>query len=430
MPAGRRPSKPPPECEADAEPPRSIRGDMPHEEFAASPDTLHIDDSDDQRPHIVLVDYGPEHISEHVLAKIEDCVPFLDKESISWLDIRGISHKQTFVKLREIFKIHPLALADMVNVPQRPKTESYPDQHLIITRMVSLVGHQLQTEQFAILFGKGFVVTVQEEPDVDCLDPLRERIRVSSGHIRNAGADYLAYALFDAVIDGFYPVLERYGEALEELELRLLSPQGAASTDIFAIKRELLELRRAIWPQREVLTQIMRDESTHVHQATRPYFRDTYDHAVQIMDMVETFRELASSLMDLHMSTISNRLNEVMKVLTIVSTIFLPMTFVAGVYGMNFNPDRSPYNMPELNWFYGYPFSLVLMVASVVILLLFYRSKGWIGRRGDTLGSVLTGFRQGRHAFAFLPGGPPRKRKRAKTTGLPANAPGNRSSES
>jgi magnesium transporter len=301
-----------------------------------------------------------------------------------------------------------------VNVPQRPKTETGQEQHLIITRMVSLVGHQLQTEQFAILFGKGFVVTVQEEPDVDCLDPLRERIRVATGHMRKAGSDYLAYALFDAVIDGFYPVLERYGEALEELELRLLSPQGASSTDIFAIKRELLQLRRAIWPQREVLTQIMRDESVHIQDATRPYFRDTYDHAVQIMDMVETFRELASSLMDLHMSSISNRLNEVMKVLTIVSTIFLPMTFIAGVYGMNFNSERSPFNMPELNWFYGYPFSLVLMVVSVVILLLYYRSKGWIGRRGDTLGSVLTGFRQVRR---LLPGAPPPKRRRVKTSG-------------
>jgi magnesium transporter len=407
--SGRSSKTPPPHCAVDDEPPRSVRSEMPHEKFAAPPDALHLDETSGERPRIVLVDYGPGHVDEHVLDKVEECIPYLDQDSVTWLDIRGISHKQTFVKLGEIFKIHPLALADMVNVPQRPKTESYPDQHLIITRMVSLVGHQLQTEQFAILFGKGFVVTVQEEPDVDCLDPLRERIRISSGHIRSAGSDYLAYALFDAVIDGFYPVLEMYGEALEELELRLLSKQGAASTDIFAIKRELLQLRRAIWPQREVLTQIMRDESKHIHDATRPYFRDTYDHAVQIMDMVETFRELSSSLMDLHMSTISNRLNEVMKVLTIVSTIFLPMTFVAGVYGMNFNSEKSPWNMPELNWFYGYPFSLVLMVVSVVVLLLFYRSKGWIGRRGDTLGSVLTGFRQVRRVF--VPGRAHKRRK-------------------
>lgn len=410
---GRSSKLPPARRVDDEQPPRSVR-EMPHEEFAASPEALHLDDTNDQRPRIVLFDYGPDHISEHVLEKVEDCVPFLDADSVSWLDIRGITHKQTFVKLGEIFKIHPLALADMVNVPQRPKTESDREQHLIITRMVSLVGHQLQTEQFAILFGKGFVVTVQEEPDVDCLDPLRERIRVSGGNIRKAGSDYLAYALFDAVIDGFYPVLERYGEALEELELRLLSPHGASSTDIFAIKRELLQLRRAIWPQREVLTQIMRDESAHIHDATRPYFRDTYDHAVQIMDMVETFRELASSLMDLHMSSISNRLNEVMKVLTIVSTIFLPMTFIAGVYGMNFHHESSPFNMPELDWYYGYPFSLVLMVASVVGLLLVYRSRGWIGRRGDALGSVLTGFRTVKDAL--LPEDPPRKRKRTKTT--------------
>jgi len=378
---------------------------------------LHLDDADDERPQIVLVDYCATRIVEKTLAKIEDCLPYLAHDSISWIDIRGIRHKQTFEKLGEIFKIHPLALADMVNVPQRPKTESYAEQHLIITRMVAMRGDSFQTEQFAILFGKHFVITVQEEPDVDCLDPLRERIRLAGGTIRQSESDYLAYALLDAVIDGFYPVLEFYGEALDQLELRLLKAHGSSSVEIFGMKRELLQLRRAIWPQRELLAQLLRENTVHINEATRPYFRDTYDHAVQIMDMVETFREIASSLMDLQMTGISNRLNEVMKVLTIVSTIFLPMTFVAGVYGMNFNPDKSPFNMPELNWPYGYPFSLLLMVLSVVILLGYYRSKGWIGKKGDSFGKVFTGYRRMKQAV-FDEAPRPRTAKKTKQKSL------------
>ncbi len=385
--------------------PRSIRStELPREHEGTAPGTLLIESTD--RPHMVLFDFSEKLLEEHVLDRIEDVIPFIDKESLTWIDIRGIGHRQTFEKLGEIFHIHPLALEDMVNVPQRPKTEVFPDQQLIITRMVLMNGDSIQTEQFAILFGKGFVITVQEEPEHDCLEPLRNRIRHGRGTIRTATSDYIAYALFDAVIDGFFPVLEACGEALDELELRVLKGQVTSSADIFSMKRELLALRRAIWPQRDVLAQLLRDESPHIQPETRPYFRDTYDHAVQIMDMVETFREIASSLMDLLMSGVSNRLNEVMKVLTIVSTIFLPMTFVAGVYGMNFNPDKSPYNMPELNWEWGYPFSIAVMALSAGVLLLYYRTQGWIGRRGDNLGRVLVQVRRARRAF-----GPPTTKK-------------------
>lgn len=369
--------------EHEAEGPTSRAFDLAREVVGASPGTLRIDS--EERPEIVLCDYGPSKQEEHTLGDIEEVLPFIDKDSITWVDIRGISHRRTFERLGEIFKIHPLALEDMVNVPQRPKSEVYRDQHLIVTRMVTIHQGRLSSEQFAILFGKGFVVTVQEERDTDCLDPVRKRIREARGTIRTRGADYLAYALVDAVIDGFYPVLEHYGEELDELELKVLSSARASSAEIFAMKRDLLQLRRAIWPQRDLLGLLLREDSPHISEETQPYLRDTYDHAVQIMDMVETFREIASSLMDLLMTGVSNRLNEVMKVLTIVSTIFLPMTFVAGVYGMNFNPESSRWNMPELNWAYGYPFSVALMLASAGSLLLYYRHKGWIGAADPAL---------------------------------------------
>jgi magnesium transporter len=356
----------------------------------AAPGTLLIGDGD--RPEIYLVDYNEDHVHEHKLGSIDDARKYLidDQATVTWIDVRGIDHRATFERLGEIFNLHPLALEDVVNAPQRPKSDEYPTQQLLITRMANVDEKgDLQTEQLAILFGKGFVLTVQEEPRMDCLDPVRARIRSGRGSIRRLGADYLAYALFDAVIDGFYPVLESYGERLEELELMVsdLNRPTTTSTEIFQMKRDLLTLRRAIWPQRDLLSSLLRDHSPHISADTRVYLRDTYDHAVQIIDMVETFREIASGLMDLFMTGVSHRLNEVMKVLTVLSTIFLPMTFIAGVYGMNFDTEVSPVNMPELKWWLGYPVSIVLMGGSASGLLYYYWRKGWIGQSGTWGGS-------------------------------------------
>jgi magnesium transporter len=352
---------------------------VPVEEPCDAPGTLRLDET--VVPRIMMIDYGEHEVVERELKSIDECVPFLESNNTTWIDIQGIGQSKLFESLGKIFRIHPLALEDCVNVPQRPKSDVYPEQQVLITRMASLSEGDLVTEQLAILFGKGFVVTVQEEPNIDCLDPLRYRIRKARGSIRTAGADYLAYAIFDAVIDGFYPVLEHFGESLDELEMNVAEHGTSNSTEIFELKRELLALRRAVWPQRELLASLLRDDSPHITADTRVYFRDTYDHSVQVMDMVETFREIASSLMDLQMTMVSNRLNEVMKVLTILSTIFLPMTFVAGVYGMNFSTEKSPFNMPELNWHLGYPFSILLMIGSAGSLLYYYYRKGWIGQR-------------------------------------------------
>nr|WP_240806795.1 magnesium/cobalt transporter CorA [Polyangium spumosum] len=348
----------------------------------APPGTLLVEDPN--KPKMYLIDYGLDHIVERWIDSVDEAMPYLidDRPSITWIDVQGIGHKPTFERLGEVFGIHPLALEDVVNVPQRPKSDVYPGQQVIICRMAQADDKgALVTEQIAIVFGKGFVLTVQEEPSADVLEPVRERIRKGRQLMRTGGSDYLAYALFDAIIDGFYPVLEKLGDRLDEIELDALRGKDGTAHQIHDVKRELLSLRRTIWPQREVANSLLRDGSPHIQEHTRLYLRDTYDHAVQVMDMVETFREVASGLMDLHLSGVSNRMNEIMKVLTIISTIFLPLTFIAGVYGMNFDTRVSAYNMPELEWRYGYPFSIALMLLSVAALFVFYWRKGWIGNR-------------------------------------------------
>ncbi|MEO6419567.1 MAG: magnesium/cobalt transporter CorA [Polyangiaceae bacterium] len=359
----------------------SLHPTLPRVPPGSAPGTLLIEAG--PKPKLFLIDYCEDKVVERELSSVDEIVAYLedDVSSITWIDVRGITDRASFERLGEIFKIHPLALEDVVNIPQRPHADVYPNQQLLITRMVQMTpAGELEGEQLAILFGKGYVLTIQEEPERDCLDPVRERIRKGRGNIRVAGSDYLAYALLDAVIDGFFPVLETLGERLEDLEVEVTERYEGMPQKVHVLKRELLLLRRAIWPQRDLLNALVRDDSPHISKETRVYLRDPYDHAVQVMDMVETFREITSGLMDLYMSGVSNRMNEIMKVLTIISTIFLPMTFIAGVYGMNFDTAASPYNMPELKWRYGYPMALALMAISVIGLLVFYRRKGWLGR--------------------------------------------------
>lgn len=348
----------------------------------ASPGTLLIGEG--EPPKIFVIDYGPGVLFEKELSHVDEVIQYLTDEhpSITWIDVRGISNRASFERLGEIFKIHPLALEDVVNVPQRPHTDEYPEQQVIISRMVHLGDdHVVHTEQLGIVFGQGWVLTIQEESTRDCLDGVRSRIRRGKGNIRQLGADYLAYAILDAVVDGFFPLLEVFGERLEELEHQALEAQQRMSSHIHDVKREMLTVRRAIWPQRDVVNALLRGESKHVTEGTRVYLRDTYDHTIQVMDIVETYREIASGLMDLYLSGVSNRMNEVMKVLTILSTIFMPLTFIAGIYGMNFeyDADSAPTNMPELSWKYGYVFALVMMAISVIGLIVFYWRKGWIG---------------------------------------------------
>jgi magnesium transporter len=353
-------------------------------EPGAPPGTLVVEAG--ARSRIFLMDYCHDRVVvEKELASIDEVVPYLedDTPSISWIDVRGLTDRATLERMGEIFRIHPLALEDVVNVPQRPKTDAYPEQQLVITKMVSLVDGDVGAEQVGIIFGKGYVLTVREEPQRDCLESVREMLRRGRGSIRSHGADHLAYAIIDAAVDSFYPVLETMGEQLDALELDAATAPRGVSRRIHFVKRELLTVRRCIWPQRDLVNALLRDGSPHVTAETRLFLRDTYDHVVQVMDMVETFREIAGGLMDLYLSGVSNRMNEIMKVLTIISTIFLPMTFIAGLYGMNFDTNVSHLNMPELKWRYGYLFAVGLMAASSIGLMGFYVRKGWIGRGGE-----------------------------------------------
>ncbi|MCC5631483.1 magnesium/cobalt transporter CorA [Nostoc sphaeroides] len=344
------------------------------------PGTIFID-ADAPPPIIFLIDYNQTNFIHEQIATPEECVPYLEMESVSWVDVQGLGCQDILQRLGNVFELHPLVLEDIVNVPERPKTEDYEDQLLFIARMVVPKERTcgFYSEQVSLILGKNYLLTVQEEPEHDCFEEVRSRIEKNKGTIRKQGADYLAYALLDAIIDGFFPVLELYGERIEELEEEVIvKPTPQTLQNIYQIRRELLQLRRAIWPQRDAINSLIRDAPDLISEEVRIYLRDCYDHTVQVMDMVETYRELASGLMDVYLSAVSNKMNEIMKVLTVVSTIFIPLTFVAGIYGMNFNTEKSPYNMPELNWYWGYPLCWAVMLAIAFGLLFFFWRRGWL----------------------------------------------------
>ncbi|MDX2241698.1 MAG: magnesium/cobalt transporter CorA [Leptolyngbyaceae cyanobacterium bins.302] len=343
------------------------------------PGTLDID-PDAPQPVIVLIDYAEERAIRQELDTPEDCIPYLDTESVSWVDVKGLGSEDVLQRLGSVFNLHPLVLEDIVNVPQRPKVEEHGNQLLIIARMVTL--HEddrtFESEQVSLILGRHYLLTVQEEPRYDCFGPIRERIRTGKGAIRRSGSDYLAYALIDSIIDGFFPVLEAYGEQLEDLEDEVVSnPTRSTLQKVHDIRRELLTLRRAIWPQRDSINALIRDGNELLSKEVLVYLRDCYDHTIQVLDMVETYREVASSLMDVYLSSVSNRMNEIMKFLTVISAIFIPLTFIAGVYGMNFNTEKSPFNMPELNWYFGYPLCIAFMAAIAGGLVFIFWRRGW-----------------------------------------------------
>ena len=353
--------------------------DYYYDEQGSMPGTLKIP-KNAPPTEIVLIDYSEAERTRVQLEQPEDSIVYLDTASVSWVDVLGLGSEEILRRLGKVFKLHPLVLEDIVNVPQRPKVEDYENQLVIISQMVLVKenGTGFWVEQVSLVLGKHYLLTVQEEPSRDCFQPVRDRIRAGKGSIRKQGPDYLAYTLIDAIIDGFFPVLEAYGERIEELEDEVVTkPTRRTIEKIYQIRRELLALRRAIWPQRDAINSIIRDGSDLISPEVRVYLRDCYDHAVQVMDMVETYRELTSGLMDIYLSSVGNRMNEIMKLLTVISSIFIPLTFIAGVYGMNFNTEKSPLNMPELNWYWGYPACLGLMAAIAIGLIFFFWRRGW-----------------------------------------------------
>lgn len=338
----------------------------------SAPGTL-IADPNAEKTKIRIVAYNAEKVLEKDIEDISTVRSILNQWPAAWIQVTGLRDLAAITQLGEIFNLHRLALEDVINVHQRPKVEQYKDYCFTVVRAV----HDREgyaPEQVSIFLGKNFVLSFQEE-HLDCFEPVLTRIREGKGRTRTAGPDHLAYALIDASIDSFFPVLERYGELVESLEDSIIArPTASVMERIHGMRRGLLTLRRAVWPLREAMSTLYRDPIPFIDDEERIYLRDCYDHVIQIMDLLENYRDVTSGLMEVYLSSISNRTNEIMKVLTIISAIFIPMTLIAGIYGMNF-----PAQVPDLAWRWGFPFAIGLMAAVVLVLLLFFRVKGWWG---------------------------------------------------
>lgn len=336
---------------------------------------------DAPQPVITVVAYSATELVEKEIKKPGEIESFLKKYPVTWVNVDGLGDAAVIMEIGQMFKIHNLALEDVMTFHQRAKVEMYDDQFYIVGHMLKWIDDEIKIEQLNIFLGKDFVVTFQDGP-IDCMDPARERIRKGTGRLRSSGPDYLAYSLLDTVIDSYFPILENYGDSLEELEEQIIEkPSRSVIGKIHKVKRDLLILRRSIWPLREAVNSLLRDTPDAFSKETLIHLRDCYDHAVQILDFIETYRELSADLQDVYLSSISNRMNEVMKVLTIITTLCVPPTLVAGIYGMNFDNNVSPYNMPELRWHYGYPFALGLMVVIAVLTLIVMWLQGWLGEK-------------------------------------------------
>jgi len=339
------------------------------------PGTLvHVGEEKTEKVRITLIDYDETNIKESKIESIEDVFSFKDKPTVTWVNIDGVHRTDIIQKIDTHFGIHPLVLEDIVNTGQRPKMEDYGDYLFVVLKMMycEKEGEDIIFEQVSIILGPNYVISFQEK-EGDVFEAVRERIRGSKGRIRKMGADYLAYSLLDAIIDNYFVILEQFGMKIEELEDKLLgSVDQKMARSIHDIKRNMIFLRKQIWPLREVISGFQRNESKLIKKATGIYLRDVYDHTIQVIDTIESFRDTLSGLHDIYLSSISNRMNEIMKVLTIFAAIFIPLTFMAGIYGMNFE------FMPELKWKYGYFILLGLMAFVGIGLAVYFKKKKWL----------------------------------------------------
>lgn len=351
-----------------------------HPDVGAAPGTLMVAEGA-LEPKIRAITYqkakngnGVGDVKDREITDVGQLASALESDKITWIDVQGFGDTQTIKEIAEVFAIHPLALEDIVNVPQRPKSDVYGEDVLVVTRMVSLDEKRaVQMEQVAVLLIKNCVITFQERYG-DILDPLRVRINDPTTRIRKLGPDYLMYAIIDTVVDGYYPVIDELGDHLEELENVVMdNPSTQALMQLNQTKNLLVNLRRAVWPQREAVNAMIREENAYISEEVRVYLRDTYDHCMQTAEVIEMYREMATGLINIYLSSVANRSNEVMKVLTIMASIFIPLTFMAGIYGMNFE------NMPELKMKWAYPTLWFVMSTTAIGMVIYFWRKGWIG---------------------------------------------------
>jgi magnesium transporter len=310
-----------------------------------------------------------------VATVMSDCYIRKEDPYISWINIDGVHNVEIIRALGEQYNLHPLLLEDVLNTELRPKIESFDRYLFVLLKMLTYNAKtcEVEAEQVSLVLGENFVISLQEEREGDVFDPIRARLENANGKTRKAGADFLLYSLVDMIVDNYFVVLEKLGERLEDLEMEITgSPDQESLKALYQLKRELITVRKSVWPLREIVSTLERDETSLIKKETRKYIRDVYDHTIQVIDTTESYRESMSSLLDVYLSSISNKTNEVMKVLTIISTIFMPLTFIAGVYGMNFQ------HMPELEWRYGYFLVMGIMFIISLIMIYFFRRRKWL----------------------------------------------------
>ncbi len=335
---------------------------------------IHVGDKNLVAPRITIIDYDEQNLWEKQDAKIEDCLEFKTSPTVTWINIDGIHDTQIIEKIGSHYDLHALTLEDILTTGQRPKFEDLEKHLFVVLNMLSFneQKQQIQAEQVSIILGPNFVISFQENIG-DVFEQIRDRIRNAKGRIRKMGCDYLMYSLLDAIVDNYFAILEKLGEKIEYLEEKLVSSADEQTLKrIHQLKREMIFLRKSVWPLRELISGLERSESDLIKSSTNVYLRDLYDHTIQVIDTVEGFRDMVSGMLDIYLSAISNRMNAVMKVLTIIATIFIPLTFIAGVYGMNFK------YMPELHWKFGYAAVWVVMLLVAAVMLLHFKRKKWL----------------------------------------------------
>jgi magnesium transporter len=336
---------------------------------------VHIGERLAKKTKITVLDYDEANVNEKEISAVRELRQFKDSSTVTWIHINGIHDVQALEEIGTVFGLHPLTLEDILNSDQRPKMEDFCDYVYIVLKSFhsdNTKANEIHGEQISIILGRTFVISFQEK-ETDIFKPIRERIRAGKGRLRKSGADYLAYALIDSVVDNYFIILEQVGERIELLEESLVkNPSAGTLQAIQHLKREMIFLRKTVWPLREAISSLERTGCQLVQESTEVYLKDIYDHTIQVIDSIETFRDMLSGILDIYLSSISNRMNEIMKVLTIIATVFMPLTFLVGVYGMNFK------YMPELEWHWGYFFTWGVMVAVAISMLIYFRRKRWL----------------------------------------------------
>jgi len=335
---------------------------------------VHIGNKRDEKVKITIVDYCEAKFQEKEAKSVEECFPYKDKSTVTWININGVHKMKVIEEIGKCFNLHPLILEDIVDTDQRPKIKDFGNYIFVILKMLyyDKNDNEMKVEQVSLILGKNYVISFQER-EGDVFSSIRERIRNNIGRIRKAGADYLIYVLIDAIVDNYFIITEKLGEKIENLEDKVISrPKPANLRVIHKLRRDLIFLRKSVWPLREVISILQRGESSLILESTNIYLRDVYDHTIQVMDTVETLRDIISGMLDIYLSSASIRMNEIMKMLTIIATIFIPLTFITGIYGMNFR------NIPEIKWVWGYPVVLLGMLIIGIVMVIYFKRKKWM----------------------------------------------------